>query len=109
MQKKHGSDHYVKKFKTKNHIHSVVEKDEIIEVQVNRQIDTLFLQPYKETFGLFDQENNTIIIDREKQMQNASLYNLAAINTILSNGKVYLLPPNKMPLNKTNANALLRY
>ncbi len=88
---------------------TLAEIEDIVPAAVNGQIDTLFLQPYKETFGLFDQENNTIIIDREKQMQNASLYNLAAINTILSNGKVYLLPPNKMPLNKTNANALLRY
>jgi len=88
---------------------TLTEIEDIVPAAVNGQIDTLFIQPGKETFGLFDKENNTIIIDREKQTQNASLYNLAAVNTVLNNGKVYLLPQDKMPLHKTNANALLRY
>lgn len=88
---------------------ALAEIEEIVPAAVNGRVDTLFIQSKKETYGLFDQENSTIIIDRNKHLQNASLYNLAAVNTILNNGTVYLLDPANMPLDKTNANALLRY
>ncbi len=82
---------------------------DIVPAAVNGRVDTLFIQSKKDSYGLFDKENNTVIIENNKQTQNASLYNLAAIRTVLNNGRVYLLNENDMPLNKTNANALLRY
>jgi hypothetical protein len=82
---------------------------DIVPAAVHGRVDTLFIQSKKDSFGLYDIENNTVIIDNDKQMQNASLYNLAAIHTVLNNGRVYLLDEDDMPLNKTNANALLRY
>ncbi len=82
---------------------------DIVPAAVHGRVDTLFIQSKKDSFGLYDKENNTVIIENNKQTQNASLYNLAAIHTVLNNGRVYLLDENDMPLNKTNANALLRY
>ncbi|MFP4664467.1 MAG: hypothetical protein ACLFM1_08565 [Bacteroidales bacterium] len=81
----------------------------IVPASVHGQIDSLFIRRDKDAFGLYDKANNTVIIDEEKMPQNASLYNLAAINTILNSGNVYVMDAEEMPLKNTNANALLRY
>jgi hypothetical protein len=96
----------------KKHINgerSLLEINEIIPNAIQGRIDTLFVQKNKDCFGLYDIENYTTIIDNNKKLQNASLYNLAAIHTILNRGKVFLLESKEMPLPTTSINAFLRY
>jgi hypothetical protein len=82
---------------------------DIVPAAVTGRVDTLFIRNDKEAYGLYDKANHAVIIDKEKLPQNASLFNLAAVNTLLNNGHVYLMDKNEMPLVNTNANALLRY
>jgi hypothetical protein len=85
------------------------EMTDIVPASVNGRVDTLFMRNDKEAYGLFDKENNSVIIDDSRLPQNASLYNMMAVNTILNKGNVYLMDADEMPLANTNANALLRY
>ena len=82
---------------------------DIVPASVNGRVDTLFMNKDKEAYGLFDKENNSVIIDNARLPQNASLYNMMAVNTLLNKGNVYLMDADDMPLKNTNANALLRY
>ncbi len=85
------------------------EMTDIVPASVNGRVDTLFMNKDKEAYGLFDKENNSVIIDNARLPQNASLYNMMAVNTLLNKGNVYLMDADDMPLKNTNANALLRY
>jgi hypothetical protein len=82
---------------------------DIVPASVNGRVDTLFIQKDKEEYGLFDKKSNSVIIDNERMPQNAALYNMMAVNTILNQGTVYLQDENDMPLAHTSVNALLRY
>ncbi|MDF1572888.1 MAG: hypothetical protein P1P82_14865 [Bacteroidales bacterium] len=83
---------------------------EIIPAAVDRRIDTLFIEEDKDLFGIYDMENRTVELaapgDRSYQ---ASLYNLAAVHTLLNGGEVFISEAEEMPLQGTELNALLRY
>lgn len=83
---------------------------EIIPAAVDRRVDTLFIEAEKDLFGIYDMENRTVELaapgDRSYQ---ASLYNLAAVHTLLNGGEVYIAGEDEMPLQGTELNALLRY
>jgi hypothetical protein len=82
----------------------------IIPAAVDRRIDTLFIEEEKDLFGVYDMENRTVELaapgDRSYQ---ASLYNLAAVHTLLNGGEVFISEAEEMPLEGTELNALLRY
>ncbi len=83
---------------------------EIVPAAVDQRIDTLYIEEEKDLFGIYDMENRKIELaapgDRSYQ---ASLYNLAAVHTLLSGGEVFIAEEDEMPLQGTELNALLRY
>lgn len=82
---------------------------EIIPAALNGKVDTLFLKKGADLFGLYDKEENRVHFDKVKKLTNASLLNLAAINTFMKNGQVYELDPKEMPIMEQPMNAIFRY
>ncbi len=81
----------------------------IVAAAVNGRVDTLFLQNGAEAYGIFDPANQTIRLEEAKTPANVSLLNLAAIQTFLQQGTVYLLEPAEMPNEQSTASAIFRY
>jgi hypothetical protein len=83
---------------------------EIIPAAVDRRIDTLFIEEDKDLFGVYDMENRAVeLAEPGDRSYQASLYNMAAVHTLLNGGEVFISDSGEMPLQGTEINALLRY
>lgn len=86
------------------------DPDEIVRAAVDRRIDTLFIEEEKDLFGIYDMEKRTVeLASPGERSYQASLYNLAAVHTLINGGEVFIATPGEMPLEGTELNALLRY
>lgn len=85
------------------------DEGEVIPAAINGRVDTLFIRNRSSLWGTFKKETNTIEIDGESTIYNADLLNIAAIDTLLQNGSVYLLDKEEMPAPTGKANAILRF
>jgi hypothetical protein len=83
--------------------------DEVVPAAINQRVDALFVSKGDEVWGTFDREHNDIRIENEKTEHNTGLLNLAATHTLLNGGRVFMMPPDKMPESTSKLNALLRY
>lgn len=83
--------------------------NEIIPAAISGKINTLFVEKNKDAFGIYNQENGKLIFNKKKDIKNNSLTNLAAIQTFIKGGKVYLLDKEKMPVQGEPLNAIFRY
>ncbi|MCA1747834.1 MAG: hypothetical protein LC655_09070, partial [Bacteroidales bacterium] len=83
---------------------------EIIPAAVDGRIDTLFIEEGKDLFGIYDlQKREVELAEPDDRLYHASLYNLAAVQTLIKGGRVFLAPAEEMPVQATELNALLRY
>jgi hypothetical protein len=84
--------------------------DEIIPAAVDGRIETLFLQRGIDVYGIYNQDRRTVErIIHEKEYDRVSLFNMAATNTLINGGRVFLESPESMPFLETEINALFRY
>jgi hypothetical protein len=83
--------------------------DEVVPAAINQRVDTLFVSKGDEVWGTFDRAQNDIRIENEKTEHNTGLLNLAATHTLLNGGRVFVMPPDKMPESTSKLNALYRY
>ncbi|MGM0667498.1 MAG: hypothetical protein ACQETA_09265 [Bacteroidota bacterium] len=89
---------------------TAVVPDDIIIASVDGRIDTLFVAGGKDKYGTYDPKKRKLKISGgETKDREVSLFNLAAINTLLNGGWVYISEGDKMPLENTEVNAILRY
>lgn len=72
------------------------------------QIQALFVAAGQEAWGTFDPETQAVRTQPQPSPEADELLNLAALQTYLSGGNVYVLPQNEMPATGLLA-ALLRY
>lgn len=83
---------------------------EIIPAAVDGRVDTLFIEEGTDLFGVYDLEKRNVeLAEPGDRMYHASLYNLAAVNTLLNSGQVFLSEEEEMPMKETELDALLRY
>jgi hypothetical protein len=85
------------------------EIDDILLAALNGRVDTLFIAEGDDIFGTYEMENNEVSIDQKHEINNASLTNLAAMETFRQGRKVYMLSSNEMPLKESSMNAVFRY
>lgn len=87
-----------------------VDLNGIIRKSADGRTDTLFIQGGKDKYGTYEPENRTAEISGSEQKPGEkSLYNLAAIYTLLNGGWVYIMTGDNMPAGNTEINAILRY
>jgi hypothetical protein len=85
------------------------DPSEIIPAALQGKIDTLFVKKGADLFGVYNTENNHVRFDDSKKMTNVSLLNLAAMNTFIQRGNVFILEPKVMPVHEQPLNAIFRY
>ena len=84
---------------------------DIVPASVEGRVDTLFIQKGKDRFGIYDRTKGTVILEENEaeRIYRASLYNLAAVNTLRNGGDVFLADAESMPLKDTGIHSLMRY
>lgn len=83
--------------------------NDIIPAAVDGRIESLFIQKSKDRFGLYDKLNRSLIVDEGPMAKQASLFNLAALQTWLKDGDVFIVQKDQIPYEGTSINALFRY
>lgn len=83
--------------------------NEIIPAAISGKIETLFVEKNSNEYGLYNIESGKLILNTKKDIHNSSLTNLAAVQTFLNKGTVYILDSKKMPVKGRSLNAIFRY
>ncbi len=84
-------------------------EDEIIPAAINKRVDTLFVKNGEKMWGIYDRSTNKIISLSRDSDQGTCLVNMAAMHTILNNGKVIIAEPDEMPEPLSKLNAIFRF
>ena len=82
--------------------------EQIVAAAVSGQIDTLFVAENAQYWGEFDPQSNKVILHSEAKEGNTDLVDLAATQTYLQGGEVYIVDLQSMPDN-TAMSAIFRY
>ncbi|MCF8218481.1 MAG: hypothetical protein K9I29_08555 [Bacteroidales bacterium] len=82
---------------------------DILPAAFEGRVEALFLNEGKEQYGSYDGQAHNVQLDSEKTDDNAALMNMAAVQTFLHNGAVFLLDSENMPLEESDIIALYRY
>ncbi len=90
----------------KSRCKNIHDVSEIIKLSALGLVKTLFLSKNKDVYGDFDKENDFVIIQANGE-GNTSLSNLAAINTIIHQGQVFLMDLQQMPNPKNKMHAII--
>lgn len=86
----------------------VVDPSQVIDAAVNGRIDTLFINPQAELWGVFDPSSQKVTVHRNRNDKSNDLLEFAARETLRNAGLVLTLNAEEMPA-KTPLAALLRW
>lgn len=81
---------------------------EIVKAAYFQRIDTLFIAADQQQWGQFNPEENTVDLHSQPQPEDDDLLNLAALQTFLNGGTVYVTEPKEVPAEAVAA-AIFRY
>jgi hypothetical protein len=82
--------------------------EEILPAAYHGQVETLFVATEMQQWGIFDPVTNKFEYHDQMETGDESLLDLAAVQTYLKGGVVYVMDSDKVP-GGTNASAILRY
>lgn len=82
---------------------------DIVSAANYKKVETLFLRKGAHLFGQFDKKNNEATLHESYKKNDRDLLDLAAVQTHLNGGKVYLLDREDLPVPTAEANAIYRF
>ncbi|MDC6355625.1 MULTISPECIES: hypothetical protein [unclassified Robiginitalea] len=82
---------------------------DILPAAMDGRIDALFLREGEDVQGLYNQEDRELEIHESLRETSVSLFNLAAVETYLQGGDVFVVPDKEMPDDHSAVCALYRY
>jgi hypothetical protein len=82
--------------------------EKILSAAYHGQVETLFVATGMQQWGIFDPATNEIEYHDQMESGDESLLELAAVQSYLKGGMVYVVEADKVP-GGTNASAVLRY
>jgi hypothetical protein len=82
--------------------------EKVIPATYYKQVYDLFVEKDAHIWGSFDEAENKLVINQQKQLHDVCLVNRAIVNTITNGGDVYILEPERMP-NGAQIAASLRF
>lgn len=82
--------------------------EKVIPATYYKQVYDLFVEKDTHIWGTFNEAENKLVINQEKQLNDVCLVNRAIVNTISNGGDVYILEADRMP-NGAQIAASLRF
>jgi hypothetical protein len=89
--------------------HTAAGVQSVVPAAVNGRVDTLFVSLEEFRPGTFDPATNQATVSREENPEAEDLLDLATVQTIRHDGKVYALENAAMPAKDAAAAAILRF
>ncbi|MDC0832947.1 hypothetical protein POG22_07970 [Geitlerinema sp. CS-897] len=83
--------------------------EEIVPAACYGQVDTLFIAEGVRRWGRFDPQTRRVEMESSDSTNAEDLLELAARQTLLQNGTVYLVEPKQVPSEETSVAAVFRY
>lgn len=81
---------------------------EIVPASVHGRVGSLFVTVGRQRWGKFNPETGTAALHRQAEEGSEDLLEIAAIQTFLNGGSVFILPPERMP-DASDLIAVFRY
>ncbi|MHB9097584.1 MAG: hypothetical protein ACYC5X_07160, partial [Syntrophales bacterium] len=81
---------------------------EIIPAAAHGRVGQLFVAAGRQHWGTFDAQSGAIELHRKPEPAGEDLLEVAAVQTFLNGGSVFIMPPEKMP-DATDLAAVFRY
>jgi hypothetical protein len=81
---------------------------EIVPASVHGRVGSLFVAVGRQRWGKFNPETGTAALHRQAEEGSEDLLEIAAIQTFLNGGSVFILPPERMP-DASDLIAVFRY
>jgi hypothetical protein len=82
--------------------------EEVVKAAFNKKVESLFVNKDAQVWGKYNPEEDEVIVDEAHSESNEELLDLAAVQTFVNNGSVFVLGKDKMPCDKPAA-AVFRY
>ncbi|MEQ8549973.1 MAG: hypothetical protein RIC03_18810 [Cyclobacteriaceae bacterium] len=82
---------------------------DVVPSSFEGKIESLFIKENFEIFGRYLKNEHKIEIDSVNKLDNASLINMAAMNTTMADGSVFIVPDHEMPVKEADICAVYRY
>lgn len=82
---------------------------DILPAAMDGRVDALFLREGKDARGLYNQEERELELHDPERETSVSLFNLAAVETYLQGGDVFVVSEEEMPDDHSAVCALYRY
>lgn len=82
---------------------------EILPAAIYGKVEALFIRKNSDVWGIYDPAKAKVEIDAGPGRANTSLSELAAVQTFLQGGQVYMSAPEEMPYEEAKICALYRY
>ena len=70
---------------------------EIVPAAAHGRVGMLFIAAGARHWGTFNEESGTVELHQKREADDEDLLEIAAIQTYLNGGSVFILPPEKMP------------
>ena len=83
--------------------------DEILESAVEGRVDKLLIADQEDIWGIYNPSQKEVKIDNTHTSHNISLTNLAAMQTLIHGGEVYVTSRESLPPEDLRLYALYRY
>lgn len=74
-----------------------VDAVEIVPAAVHGRVGILFVAMDREQWGTFDEESGSVVIHPQMEAGSKDLLEVAAVQTVLNGGTLFMLPQEKMP------------
>lgn len=74
-----------------------IDLKEILSAAHQGRIETVFVADGRQTWGTYDPDADAVTIDAAETVENTDLLDLAATQTFLTGGRVYVLDPDAVP------------
>lgn len=82
--------------------------EEVARAAYYQRVESLFVPVGQQKWGMFNPDTNSIQLHSEQKPGDEDLLDFAALHTLLNGGKVYAVPPEKLPKDASVV-AVLRY
>jgi hypothetical protein len=89
-------------------LNAAAEVDEVVRAAMQGRVEMLFVPVQEQRWGMFDQRSDDVVVHPEYRPGDEDLLDRAAVQTLLSSGTVFAVPPEEVP-GPGPAAALLRY
>jgi len=80
---------------------------DVIAAAYYGRVESLFVADAQPQYGRFNPQTSVLEVHKEARPDNADLYDLAAVQTVMNGGRVFVMPPEELPAHPQHHSTIL--